>query len=310
MKASVIICTRDRCANVLATLQALKSVRIPDGLEAEFLFVDNGSSDATAEELPRALESLPGGRYLREDRRGKSSALNTGLAQSDGGIVILTDDDIRPKGNWIEGLTGEIAQGRADAAAGTVVLAPHLRRRWMGATHKAWLACTESLDPVHPAAAVGANMAFHRRVLEKVPGFDVELGPGKLGLWEDTLFSMQLVEAGFRLCRAQDGVVEHWFDEDRLLREAFLNYARMEARSATYVAWHWSGDLERLGTARLARYRLELAAKRLLRWSEWHQREGAPEWELFLLSTLYQDSAARDVMRQPRRYSRESAAAI
>ena len=45
----------------------------------------------------------------------------------------------------------------------------------------------------------GANMAFARRVLDKVPGFDRELGPGGLGFCDDTLFSLQLRTAGFRL---------------------------------------------------------------------------------------------------------------
>ncbi len=48
---------------------------------------------------------------------------------------------------------------------------------------------------------VGANMVFHRRVLSKVPGFDTDLGagPGSLGFGEETLFSRQLTEAGFRI---------------------------------------------------------------------------------------------------------------
>lgn len=175
-------------------------------------------------------------------------------------------------------------------------------------THKAWLACTDSLDNERPETAVGANMAFHRRVLQKVPGFDVDLGPGKLGLWEDTLFSMQLIAAGFRLSRAVDAVVEHWFDESRLLRQSFLDYAKMEARSATYVAWHWLKKLEAPGNLELMRYRLELAAKRALRWKEWRQPEGAPEWELFLLSAIYQSEFAASLRNLEPKYWRKSAA--
>ncbi|KAA6407127.1 MAG: hypothetical protein FRX48_09193 [Lasallia pustulata] len=51
------------------------------------------------------------------------------------------------------------------------------------------LASTEGLDPDAPKFMVGANMAFSRRVLEKVPSFDTELGPGALGFFDESLFS-------------------------------------------------------------------------------------------------------------------------
>lgn len=307
MKASVLICTRNRCANAVATARALRDLAIPDGLDVEFLFVDNGSDDGTADQLSRELPSLKSARCIQEPRRGKSNALNTGLAQSDGEIVVLTDDDVRPDGNWINLLCRDLADGRSDAVAGTVRIAQHLRRPWMKATHKAWLACTDSLDPVNPATAVGANMAFHRRVLKKIPGFDVELGPGRLGLWEDTLFSMQIRDAGYHLSRAADSVVEHWFDASRLLRGSFLDYVRMEARSAAYVAWHWMGTLEVPRASRVMRHRLELAAKRALRFSEWRQVEGAPEWELFLLSAIHHAEFVPVVMASEPRGRRRNA---
>lgn len=308
MKASVIICTRNRCADILATVRALKEVVVPDGLNVEYVLVDNGSTDDTPAQLSAELRNMASARYLREPRKGQSHALNMGLAQTDGEIVVLTDDDVRPDRNWIAMLCQNLANGRSDAVAGTVRMAPHLCRPWMMPTHKAWLACTDSLDPVHPATAVGANMAFHRRILQKVPGFDVELGPGRLGLWGDTLFSMQIKNAGFTLSRAVDAVVEHWFDPSRLRRDFFLNYVKMEARCAAYVAWHWMGTLEVPPVSRLMCQRLELAAKRVLRFREWRQPEGAPEWELFLLSAIHHAEFVPMVMACEPRGRRQNAA--
>ena len=63
-------------------------------------------------------------------------------------------------------------------------------------------------------------MAFARRVLEKVPAFDLELGAGPRGLLAtETLFSRQLRTAGFRLLAAgEDSTVEHHCGEHRLTR--------------------------------------------------------------------------------------------
>ena len=101
-------------------------------------------------------------------------------------------------------------------------MAPHLRRPWMTMLHDVMLASTETLAEDAPTNLTGANMAFHRRVLAKVPAFDVELGPGRLGFQDDVLFSKQLERAGYRIQRRFDVRVEHHFDFDRLLRKSFL----------------------------------------------------------------------------------------
>jgi GT2 family glycosyltransferase len=100
---------------------------------------------------------------------------------------------------------------------------------------------------------VGANMAFHRRVLDKVPGFDVELGPGPEGLgnFEDTMFSWQLIAAGYKLVGALDVAVEHHFDLTRLAWENVVDSARKMGRSHAFVFYHWRHLKSRLAVPRL-----------------------------------------------------------
>ena len=43
MKASIIIVTRDRAADLKQTLHAMRDLVVPDGMEAEIMVVDNGS---------------------------------------------------------------------------------------------------------------------------------------------------------------------------------------------------------------------------------------------------------------------------
>jgi len=82
-------------------------------------------------------------------------------------------------------------------------------------------------------------MAISREVLAKIPAFDPELGPGALGLGEETLFSMQLKEAGYRIAGAFEVEVEHHFDEKRLEAESRLEIARTLGAVDAYLAYHW-----------------------------------------------------------------------
>jgi hypothetical protein len=98
---------------------------------------------------------------------------------------------------------------------------------------------------------VGANMAFHRHVLDRVPGFEVELGPGALGFYDETLFSLQLMAAGYNLVGAMETSVEHHFDLSRLTRKGMIDLARKMGRSHAFVFHHWEHQKSRLAFPRL-----------------------------------------------------------
>ena len=125
----------------------------------------------------------------------------------------------------------------------------------MQPVHRAWLAATVLVNKADPECLIGANMAVARKVLDKVPEFDPELGPGRSGLWEDTLFSLQLKRAGYRLGMVENATAEHHFEPFRLSRESFMQRAYNEARSSAYVAWHWKHQDNIASVRRIARAR-------------------------------------------------------
>jgi glycosyltransferase involved in cell wall biosynthesis len=303
MHASIIIATRNRSAFLRDTLSSLGRVRRPDGLHVEILVVDNGSSDDTPATVQSARVSLGEVRYLREEKPGKSIALNTALAAAQGEIIAFLDDDVRPDPEWLHHLTAPIREDRQDALSGAVRLAPHLLRPWMKPAHLAWLASTHEIDPAKPQSAVGANMAISRRVLDRVPRFDPELGPGQLGFWEDTLFSAQLVRAGYRLGFAPQAVVEHHFDSGRLSRRSLLAHAAGQGRSHAYVHWHWSQESRAETSPYALGFRLRLAAKRFLRRHECARQEGIASWEMDLTCGIAFADQLRRERRRPRAYA-------
>ncbi len=234
---SIILCTRNRAARLRTTLETIGRCRIPADLAAELLIVDNGSTDETPQVVRQFhLPNMPV-RYVCEPTPGQSRARNRGLAEGDGSILLFTDDDVRVPPDWIDGMCRPILEGSADAIAGGVRFPPELDRQLRMC--RSWFASTEDILPDRPDRFVGANMAFSRDVLDRVAAFEVELGPGALGFGDETLFSFQLRQAGYRLVTRFDVAVEHHFDPARLTRSKMLEAARQMGRSKAYVAYHW-----------------------------------------------------------------------
>ena len=98
--ASVIIPIKDERENLVPLLTSLSKVM--DSYEAsrsrpyEILFVDDGSSDGSGEELDRLAAQHRQVRVLHLDRNyGKTCALDAGFKQSSGDLIIEIDGDLQ-----------------------------------------------------------------------------------------------------------------------------------------------------------------------------------------------------------------------
>ncbi len=142
------------------------------------------------------------------------------------------------------------------------------------------------LDADNPPALVGANMAFSREVLTKVSAFDTELGPGALGFCDETLFSLQLKQAGYKIASAYDRSVEHHFDPARLKRASFRQRAVGQGKSEAYLNHHWMhSDIPEAATL-LAKRLIRLWRLRITRRSEYTAAEGMPTWEMLTVRDI------------------------
>ena len=231
---SIVIATRDRCEDLRETLQHLARAKVPTGWRVELLIVDNGSSEDTksvalAAEFPH-LES----RYLFEGRKGKSHAYHTAVDAVRGKAMLFTDDDVHVPTNWIEAMCRPILEGSAAAVQGGVKLAAHLDPPWLKGFLRIWVASVEN-PSTRPPGLVGANMACSREALTVGGPFDLRLGPGASGFFEDTLFGWKLERAGLPILYLPQVAVEHHFDPDRLQLSAFMGTARRMAVSRAIV---------------------------------------------------------------------------
>ena len=230
--------------------------------------VDNGSTDGTAQVVREAkLPNLPV-RYLQEPTPGLSRARNAALRASTADLVLFTDDDVRVPPDWIAGMCRPMEAGAADAVIGRVLFPAHyepLLAREPFRSKRGWLASNEWDDLSENRHMVGANMAFNRRVIETLGGFDPELGAGALGFYEEAIFSWRLKEAGLRMVPAPDVRVEHHFDFSRLTRATILKMAERMGRSEAYISYHWCHDPGRAEPAKERRAWLLLLLERVLK---------------------------------------------
>jgi len=96
MRASIIVCTRNRAGSIPETLEALSQ---QEGADFEILVVD--SSAGAEKEKTAELAARFGAKYVAERRPGLSLARNTGMSAAAGEIIAFTDDDCIPAKDWL-----------------------------------------------------------------------------------------------------------------------------------------------------------------------------------------------------------------
>jgi glucosyl-dolichyl phosphate glucuronosyltransferase len=232
---SVIIATRDRAALLASTLEALSKQEWP-GSPFEVLVVDNASVDHTpaVTAAAAAATDVPIV-YLHEARPGKSHALNTAVAHARGTLLVFTDDDVLPSSAWLATYAAALEETGADYGVGRILpLWEAPPPRWLGPALYGVLAIpdggTQRLrlargmnEAIMP---LGANMAVRRHVVDRVGGWNPDLGKlqGTLRTGEDHEFALKMLDAGFTGVYEPGAWVRHRVPADRLRLAYFARW--------------------------------------------------------------------------------------
>jgi L-malate glycosyltransferase len=180
------------------------------------VIVDNGSTEATRRVIDTYASQLPL-TCLVEPRPGKNAALNTALSAIAGDLVVLTDDDIVPRSDWLCRF-----RHTADTQPEFHVFGGHIVPRWP-ATPAPWLLASVPLGPAFgvspslptgPVAAnfvFGGNMAVRADVFSRGFRFDASIGPrpGQYAQGSEAELTRRLASAGYRAWYCQEAVAEH-----------------------------------------------------------------------------------------------------
>ena len=102
---TIAICAYNAVSRIEPVIRALGSQRILRETQWEFLFLDNASTDGTAEFVRKLAEEvhLPV-RIIHEPRPGKVFAIRDAVREAAAPILSFVDDDNVVPDNWVEGL--------------------------------------------------------------------------------------------------------------------------------------------------------------------------------------------------------------
>ncbi|NNN00654.1 MAG: glycosyltransferase [Acidimicrobiaceae bacterium] len=194
--------------------KCLASLERLDYENYEVVIVDNRGEVPADDPLPSILGLRQGFRVVREGRPGASAARNRGAAESDGEVIAFTDDDVQVDLNWLRAIgTRMMEHPHLDVVSGLILpmelesAAQIWFERYYGGFGAERTYVAVHLERVHSRFALtrgsrisirdvagslvgessvygigayvaGANMAFRKSTLDRLGGFDPDLGIG------------------------------------------------------------------------------------------------------------------------------------
>jgi glycosyltransferase involved in cell wall biosynthesis len=235
---SAIVCTHNRAALLNDALASLANQTM-DKEKYEVIIVDNASTDNTREVVARWVEQQPNFRYIYEPNLGLSHARNRGAIDATAPIVAFMDDDCVAETTWLQGLLKDFGNDNCTACLGG-----RIRLRWEGGVRPPWipdnvLSVFGYLDlgeqPQQINHANGGNMAWDRRVLLDLGGFQPDLGrTGNLRLaGEESQIQQKARQRGLLVCYAPHATVCHYVPIERQSRRHILQTCFMIGVSAS-----------------------------------------------------------------------------
>jgi O-antigen biosynthesis protein len=193
---SVIVCTYNGARTLDQCLAGLGALDYPN---YEVIVVSDGSTDETeqiarrhAEQTARRHEEQTAWgheervgqrhaerigrrhevRFVQTENRGLSSARNLGLSLARGELVAYLDDDASPDPHWLTYLAHHFQQGEDVGVGGPNLPFPEDGPVAQGVANAPGGPTHVLLDDRHAEHIPGCNMAFRRRELLELEGFD------------------------------------------------------------------------------------------------------------------------------------------
>lgn len=184
-----------------------KVLEVADG--AEIIVVDDASTDASCKVLQ---EFFPQIRLIKRNRNeGFASAVNAGVKNAAGELILLLNSDVFPQKNFLEPL---ISHFKTENVFGVGCL--QYSGEWKGERiHGRGIVKFEKGFLIHAPGAIdkkntlwvfgGAGM-FRKTIWEKLGGMDTIYNPF---YWEDIDLSYRALKAGYKLVFEPKSVVMH-----------------------------------------------------------------------------------------------------
>jgi glycosyltransferase involved in cell wall biosynthesis len=279
MRASVLVCTRDRAEVLRETLGTILADR--STVPREVVVVDNGSTDGTAD----VVRSF-GVRYVHEPQVGIANARNRAVEEARGDLLLFADDDVRVCDGWADALAAAFDDPDVAVVAGRIVPDwPTEPPRWLQGPHADMLTSVDfgpesrHFGPdEHPTSG---NLGLRAGLVRRFdPPFEPRLGHAgsrRIG-HEETHLVNRLRELGAVVYRP-DALVRHRIDARRIdldwMRAAFFELGVGLGRRGWLEGFE-PPSLPRRVVRALRTYRV---AQRHTRTNERVDRQGPETWD-------------------------------
>ncbi|WP_051292905.1 glycosyltransferase [Citrifermentans bremense] len=210
---SVVIPVKNEVRYIRSCLAALEAQDY--GSESfECIFVDNGSSDGTAD-IIKGHKGLARMTLLFQQGGTISTVRNCGAARARGELLAFLDGDCTPSANWLSATVELLLCREEFGCIGCVDPPPDRGSTWVEATWY-YLSSTRPINVNREVDWVSSfNMVMWRTLFEEVGGFDVTLSTCEDA---DLCYRLKRRRAIFMTDRAQ---VKH-LDEPKTLSQFFI----------------------------------------------------------------------------------------
>ncbi len=201
---SVVIPVYNRARTLQACLTSLFAQTYPRE-RYEIIVVDDGSTDDTVEQARLSATAWNGTfRLLQKPNEGPASARNVGIRASEADVIAFTDSDCIAAPDWLEHLVSALMASDASGVGGPLINRPP--QGWVEEYLHAAGFFRHRVRHGQVEYLLTANAAFRRTALLAMHGFSE-----REGAWcEDADLSFRLIQSGYRLLLAEQGIVTHY----------------------------------------------------------------------------------------------------
>ena len=239
---SVLVPAYNEEKTIAASLQSMLASDYPD---FEVIVINDGSTDRTEAEL-QALLGDPRLHYVKKENGGKASALNLGLAQARGEIVLFTDADSQFDPATIRNGTAYFVDSSIGAVSGNdTVLVPRgpLQKMLVITSHIGTGFVRRALSRIGVLQIISGNLGLVRTgILRQIGGFRQVWG-------EDLEVTLRLKRNGVRvvygastrvLAECPSTLTGLWKQRVRWLR-SYIKILRMHRDMVGNPRYGWFG---------------------------------------------------------------------
>jgi glucosyl-dolichyl phosphate glucuronosyltransferase len=234
-RIDVLIPTHNRAAMVARCVRSVLNAQQPPLLDLTITVICNACSDQTIPTIRRLQCEHPGKvGLITERRRGKSRALNLGIAFTTGDLVAMVDDDEEVDPCWLHVIADAFKDDKLDFIGGPYVpVWERLPPEWVPPDYVAVLGGADAGPAARPYSydfpgiLKGGNAVVRRRVFRKTGPYAEHLGPGafaRLFSCEDEDMYWRLLKSGARGQYLPELVVYHYISESRLTPEYYRRW--------------------------------------------------------------------------------------